>query len=204
MASFDYTPTGETAASGAGAASVRYRFTGHPANASLDTYHALRREYHPSTYRWLGVDPDREQASLYVYASNNPVNALDRTGGPTSWAFSSGFKNDRGGFPIFVEPLGFKFTKTATGFVGVYDLSTLEWRTKQCRSMFTSHLAKYLSKANLDNTEDRIRFFMGSNHQILPENGLEKSLARIHRRDAVALAKAGMRGSGKRLQSLDP
>ena len=29
------------------------------------------------------------------------------------------------------------------------------------------------------------------------------ALARIHRRDAVALAKAGMRGSGKRLQSLD-
>ena len=29
-------------------------------------------------------------------------------------------------------------------------------------------------------------------------------LARIHRSDAVAPAKAGMRGSGKRLQSLDP
>ena len=28
--------------------------------------------------------------------------------------------------------------------------------------------------------------------------------ARIHRRDSVALVGSGMRGSGKRLQSLDP
>ena len=69
VAGFDYAPFGGSESAGAMADAVRYRFTGHRANQGLPTYHALHREYGPTVYRWLSVDPGREDASFYATAA---------------------------------------------------------------------------------------------------------------------------------------
>ena len=83
IAGFDYTPTGVTSNTGAGVESVRYRYryTGHPANRVVPTYHTPHREYDPAAARFLSLDPRGSNLSPYVYASGNPVNRIDSTGG---------------------------------------------------------------------------------------------------------------------------
>ena len=69
---YDYTPFG---ASGEGA-----RYAGHPYDARQGIYRTPARSYDPSSGRFLSLDPQRQGASPYVYAGNNPVGYLDPTG----------------------------------------------------------------------------------------------------------------------------
>ncbi len=80
VARFEYGPHGETAAA-SGAAELRYRYTGHPYDESQGVYQTPNRGYDPTTGRFLSVDPQRQDASPYVYAGNNPVGFVDPTGG---------------------------------------------------------------------------------------------------------------------------
>ncbi len=93
VAHFEYGPHGETAAAGTAAAEVRYRYTGHPYDESQGLYQTPARGYDPTLGRFLSVDPQRQDASPYVYAGNNPVGLVDPTGG--------------GGVPFFIQS-GFK------------------------------------------------------------------------------------------------
>ncbi len=81
VAHFEYGPHGETATSGVAAAEARYRYTGHPWDAAQGVYQTPARGYDPATGRFLSVDPQRQDASPYVYAGNNPVGFVDPTGG---------------------------------------------------------------------------------------------------------------------------
>ncbi len=81
VAHFEYGPHGETATSGVAAAEARYRYTGHPYDESQGLYQTPARGYDPTTGRFLRVDPQRQDASPYVYAGNNPAGFLDPTGG---------------------------------------------------------------------------------------------------------------------------
>ena len=69
---YDYTPFG---AAGEGA-----RYAGHPYDARQGIYQTPVRSYDPSSGRFLSLDPQRQGASPYVYAGNNPVGYLDPTG----------------------------------------------------------------------------------------------------------------------------
>ena len=69
---YDYTPFG---AAGEGA-----RYAGHPYDARQGIYRTPTRSYDPSAGRFLSLDPQRQGASPYVYAGNNPVGYLDATG----------------------------------------------------------------------------------------------------------------------------
>ena len=60
---------------------MRYRYTGHPWDESQGLYQTPARGYDPTQGRFLSVDPQRQGASPYVYAGNNPVGFLDPTGG---------------------------------------------------------------------------------------------------------------------------
>ena len=79
VARFEYGPYGETASGTA--ATVRYRYTGHPYDEAQGVYETPARGYDPTLGRFLSVDPQRQDASPYVYAGNNPVGFLDPTGG---------------------------------------------------------------------------------------------------------------------------
>ncbi len=100
VARFEYGPHGETAAvEGAAAAEARYRYTGHPYDEAQGVYQTPARGYDPATGRFLSVDPQRQDASPYVYAGNNPVGFVDPTGGVKVPFFTrSGFWNDRENF----------------------------------------------------------------------------------------------------------
>ena len=94
VARFEYGPYGETTATGTAAAEVRYRYTGHPWDEAQGVYETPARGYDPALGRFLSVDPQRADASPYVYAGNNPVGYLDPTGGgPTPFIVKSGLKN---------------------------------------------------------------------------------------------------------------
>ncbi len=99
VARFEYAPHGETTIAGTAAAEARYRYTGHPYDESQGLYQTPARGYDPATGRFLSVDPQRQDASPYVYAGNNPVGFLDPTG--------------RGGVPFFVYT-GYKKTGSAS------------------------------------------------------------------------------------------
>ena len=180
VAGFDYSPFGVTAASGVDALEVRYRYTGHPANRSLDSYHLPRREYDPGLSRFTSVDPAREFPSPYVYAANNPVNATDPTGAATSWGFHTGFK-DHEAFADFLREYGFEYkTGHAGRIAGMYSLSTLEWRDARGGSSFTAHLSQSF-KNPVERTAGSIRFFLGPDNPVLPGEGLERSLGALIR-----------------------
>ena len=80
VARFEYGPYGETAAAGTAAAEVRYRYTGHPWDEAQGVYETPARGYDPTLGRFLSVDPQRQGASPYAYAGNNPVGYVDPTG----------------------------------------------------------------------------------------------------------------------------
>ena len=80
IGAFDYSPFGQTSASGAAADSVRPRYTGQRHDPALDTYHFPARAYDPQTGRFLSVDPARGNPSPYLYASNNPLGRVDLSG----------------------------------------------------------------------------------------------------------------------------
>ena len=80
VARFEYGPHGETTAAGTAAAEVRYRYTGHPYDQAQGVYETPARGYDPTLGRFLSVDPQRHDASPYVYAGNNPINQVDPTG----------------------------------------------------------------------------------------------------------------------------
>ena len=69
---YDYTPFG--------AAREGARYAGHPYDARQGIYQTPVRSYDPSSGRFLSLDPQRQGASPYVYAGNNPVGYLDPTG----------------------------------------------------------------------------------------------------------------------------
>ncbi len=99
VAHFEYAPHGETATSGAAAAEARYRYTGHPYDESQGLYQTPARGYDPATGRFLSVDPQRQDASPYVYAGNNPVGFIDPTGGvKVPFFMRSGFWSERENF----------------------------------------------------------------------------------------------------------
>jgi len=81
LARYEYGPYGETTASGTAAGEVRYRYTGHPYDEAQGMYETPARGYDPTLGRFLSVDPQRQDASPYVYAGNNPVGYADPTGG---------------------------------------------------------------------------------------------------------------------------
>ena len=175
VAGFDYSPFGETAASGVDALEVRYRYTGHPANRSLDSYHLPRREYDPGLSRFASVDPAREFPSPYVYAANNPVNATDPTGAATTWGFHTGFKGNPE-FKAFLREYSFGYRTGHGGRVaGMNSLSTLEWSDMDHQSAFTANLSRYF-KTPVERTAGSIRFFLGPDNPALPGEGLERSL----------------------------
>ena len=88
-ARYEYAPHGETTIAGSSGAEVQYRYTGHPYDEGQEIYETPARVYDPTLGRFLSVDPQRQDASPYVYAGNNPVGYLDPTGG--------------GGVPFFME-----------------------------------------------------------------------------------------------------
>ena len=98
VARFEYGPYGETTAAGTAAAEVRYRYTGHPYDEAQGVYETPARGYNPTLGRFLSVDPQRQDASPYVYGGNNPLGFLDTTGGGLVPFFVvSGMEvNDRG------------------------------------------------------------------------------------------------------------
>ena len=81
VARYEYAPHGETTVAGSKGAEVRYRYTGHRYDEGQDVYETPNRGYEPTLGRFLSVDPQREDASPYVYAGNNPVGYLDPSGG---------------------------------------------------------------------------------------------------------------------------
>ena len=99
VAHFEYGPHGETATSGVAAAEARYRYTGHPWDAPQGLYETPARGYDPTTGRFLSVDPQRQDASPYVYSGNNPVGFIDPTGGgKVPFFMRSGFWGERENF----------------------------------------------------------------------------------------------------------
>ncbi len=101
VAHFEYGPHGEPAESGVAAAEARYRYTGHAYDEEQGVYQTPNRGYDPATGRFLSVDPQRHDASPYVYAGNNPVGLVDPTGGgETPFFMRSGFwgQNEEEGF----------------------------------------------------------------------------------------------------------
>ena len=81
VARYEYAPYGETTIAGASGAEVAYRYTGHRYDEGQEVYETPNRGYEPTVGRFLSVDPQREDASPYVYAGNNPVGYVDSTGG---------------------------------------------------------------------------------------------------------------------------
>ena len=81
VARYEYAPHGETTVAGDDGAKVQYRYTGHPYDEAQEIYETPARGYDPTLGRFLSVDPQRQDASPYVYAGNNPVGYLDPTGG---------------------------------------------------------------------------------------------------------------------------
>ena len=80
VAQFEYGPYGKTGAAGMAATKVRYRYTGHPWDAAQGLYQTPARGYDPTQGRFLSVDPQRQDASPYVYAGNNPILYRDPNG----------------------------------------------------------------------------------------------------------------------------
>ena len=80
VARYEYAPHGETTVAGSSGAEVQYRYTGHPYNEGQEVYETPARVYDPMLGRFLSVDPQRQDASPYVYAGNNPVGYLDPSG----------------------------------------------------------------------------------------------------------------------------
>ncbi len=117
VARFEYAPHGETTIAGTAAAEARYRYTGHPYDESQGLYQTPARGYDPATGRFLSVDPQRQDASPYVYAGNNPVGFVDPTGGVKVPYFM------RSGFWGGTEKEGF----TSKGLAKKYVRSRLEF-----------------------------------------------------------------------------
>ena len=93
LGSFDYAPFGETTVTNSGSHSVEpvaYRYTGQEVNGALGTYNYHARQYDTGVGRFLSVDPARYNESPYIYANDNPVNFVDRTGRhPVLWLASA-------------------------------------------------------------------------------------------------------------------
>ena len=81
IARYEYAPYGETTVAGTAGTEVAYRYTGHRYDEGQEVYETPNRVYHPAVGRFLSVDAQREDASPYVYAGNNPVGYVDPTGG---------------------------------------------------------------------------------------------------------------------------
>ena len=87
VANFDYLPFGGLlTASGSGASSWLFHFTGKPWDADLGLYDFGARLYDPALLRFVTPDPARQFSSPYVFASNNPLNMIDPSGNISLWA----------------------------------------------------------------------------------------------------------------------
>ena len=99
VAQFEYGPYGKTRAAGTAATKVRYRYTGHPWDESQGLYQTPARGYDPTQGRFLSVDPQRQDASPYVYAGNNPIGYMDSSGdGKYPFYLYTGFKTRESGY----------------------------------------------------------------------------------------------------------
>ena len=70
---YEYAPYGETTVAGGDGTGVQYLYTGYRYDEGQQVDGTLSRGYEPTVGRILGVDPQRRDASPYVYAGNNPV-----------------------------------------------------------------------------------------------------------------------------------
>ena len=75
---YEYAPYGKTMGMETGTA---YRYTGHPYDPRQVLYQTPVRNYDPSLGEFLSVDPQRQGASPYPYAGNDPIGYVDLTGG---------------------------------------------------------------------------------------------------------------------------
>ncbi len=150
VAHFEYGPHGETAESGVAAPEARYRYTGHAYDEEQGVYETPARGYDPTLGRFLSVDPQRQDASPYAYAGNNPVGFLDPTGGDeTPFFMRSGFWGEG-------EKEGFTSKGLATKYV-------------RSRLKFARDISTTLGKHVGHNIHDATRVF-GSDPYRLPES----------------------------------
>jgi RHS repeat-associated protein len=83
-ASYSYDPYGRTASS-SGSVTNPWRYAGQYLDTSTGMYHMGERYYDPRLGRWTQQDrishpADLQQANRYVYAGDDPVNAIDPMG----------------------------------------------------------------------------------------------------------------------------
>lgn len=82
---FDYDPFGRAfcsraASDAAIAARLTRRYTGQAFDAQTGLYHCGARLYDDALARFVSADPAQQDASPYVYCSNDPVDAVDADG----------------------------------------------------------------------------------------------------------------------------
>lgn len=87
VASYDYQTFGSlTDVNEPGAGFMPYLFTGQEYDREIGLYNYRARFYSSELGRFLGVDPEHQFFSPYIYASNNPVRYIDPDGCMAKWA----------------------------------------------------------------------------------------------------------------------
>ena len=81
IATFDYLPFGDLMNVASGNPEIiSYRYTGQEFDVELGLYNYRARFYDPRLGRFYATDPAGQFASPYLYADNNPINAIDPDG----------------------------------------------------------------------------------------------------------------------------
>jgi RHS repeat-associated protein len=86
LASYEYGAFGNILSqSGAEASSWLFQYTGTQWDSTIGLYDFNARFYDPVLMRFLAPDAAMQYASLYLFASNNPVNMVDPGGNKAKW-----------------------------------------------------------------------------------------------------------------------